>query len=242
MRLLLSRVVLYMLLGVAVCAPDSGSAADNATESAEDAAGSKAERVLPPVTDNHRPLRGNPPLDDAAAMRDSASVTAMPEDAGFSVVPRTPQLTWYPCDRCHQYLPINLNKRKLFSPHPGVVAHGAEQFWCHDCHNPEEKSELKTLAGETYDFDTAYQVCAQCHYAPRRDWFHGAHGKRVANWQGTRQVYNCTHCHDPHNPALRPRAPQPPPPVRARLERAAHSAHEKPAVTVVEPENDKQIP
>ena len=46
-----------------------------------------------------------------------------------------------------------------------------------------------------------------------------AHGKRADSWQGERTVYGCTHCHDPHNPALAPRAPQPPPPVRIGLDR-----------------------
>ena len=45
------------------------------------------------------------------------------------------------------------------------------------------------------------------------------HGKRAGSWQGQRQVYDCIHCHNPHQPALLPREPMAPPPVRAGLHR-----------------------
>lgn len=173
---------------------------------------------------SHRPLRGNPPLPEDAASRDAAAVTATPESAGFSVAPRQSELTWYPCQKCHKAMPVNLEQRLLKTPHYKAINHGGDQFWCHDCHQPEAKEQLQTLDGDTVDFNSSYQVCAQCHYQPRRDWFYGAHGKRVANWQGERQIYSCTHCHDAHDPAVRPRAAQPPPPVRRGLEHMQHSA------------------
>ena len=71
---------------------------------------------------------------------------------------------------------------------------------------------------EPVDFDDAHLVCAGCHANRHKDWTFGVHGKRVANWEGERTQYNCTHCHDPHKPAIAPRAPQPPPPVRMGLE------------------------
>jgi hypothetical protein len=50
----------------------------------------------------------------------------------------------------------------------------------------------------------------------------GAHGKRQGNWQGTRQVFNCTACHYQHRPALKARAPKSGPGMRMGLERPAH--------------------
>jgi hypothetical protein len=76
---------------------------------------------------------------------------------------------------------------------------------------------LQTLRGDKVDFDDAYLVCGQCHFNRQKDWYFGAHGKRVADWRGPRTLYNCTHCHDPHTPAIAPRAPARPPPVRAGL-------------------------
>ena len=80
---------------------------------------------------------------------------------------------------------------------------------------------LQTLAGQPVSFDQAYLVCGQCHFNRQKDWFYGGHGKRLHNWQGERVIYNCTFCHDPHDPTLKPRAPGPPPPVRAGLHRMA---------------------
>jgi len=218
----LQSLALVTLLGAAMYVSTSPAFAAEDGESVDDA------RQLPPMADHHRPIRGNPPLPEGAPGRDTAAVTATPEAGGFSVVPRRPSLTWLPCDQCHEVIPANTEKRKLFTPHYSEVAHGAEQFWCHDCHTPDNEERLHTLKGDAVDFDSAYQICGQCHYQPRRDWYYGAHGKRVADWQGERQVYSCTHCHNPHDPAVRPRAPQRPPPVRRGLEPLHHTAHEAP--------------
>lgn len=209
------------LLITAFCVAAYGDDAPQGT----DGSASHAARILPPMVDHHRPIRGNPPLAPEQTPRDIGAVTATPESAGFSVVPRLPELTWYPCQQCHEVIPANTERRLLYVPHHREVFHGAEQFWCHDCHTPEAEERLHTLDGKPADFNSSYQLCAQCHYQPRRDWFYGAHGKRVENWQGERSVYSCTHCHDPHNPAVRPRPAQPPPPLRRGLEPLEASGH-----------------
>jgi ribosomal protein L37E len=114
-------------------------------------------------------------------------------------------------------MPANPVRRKLFSPHPGVLDHGDGRFWCLDCHDADNRNELHTPAGEKVSFNQTDQVCSSCHYQVHRDWTFGAHGKRVANWQGERTVYSCAHCHNPHQPRVRPRSPEGPPPVRAGL-------------------------
>lgn len=112
----------------------------------------------------------------------------------------------------------NPTPRKLVAaPHPAALDHGRGRIWCLDCHQLKDRDHLHTLAGEPVDFDAAYLVCGQCHFNRQRDWYFGAHGKRVGNWRGERVIYSCTACHDPHSPSLKPRAPSPPPPVRAGL-------------------------
>jgi hypothetical protein len=103
------------------------------------------------------------------------------------------------------------------APHAGTLRHGGGRFWCLDCHQAKDREWLRTLDGAKLDFDRSPILCGQCHGARYRDWAFGAHGKRVADWSGERQLYACTHCHDPHDPRVPARAPGPPPPVRAGL-------------------------
>ena len=185
-----------------------------------------APRDLPERVDGHRPLRANP--EPAAATPSPPQPFTGYDDAPpFTVVPRGDALSFYPCEDCHGMLPVNAQRRELYSPHPAVLDHGAGRIWCLDCHAPDDRNTLHTLAGQSVSFDDAYLVCGQCHYAPQKDWYFGAHGKRVARWQGERELYNCTHCHDPHAPAVRPRTPEAPPPIRRGLDPmprdAAHS-------------------
>lgn len=182
-------------------------------------------RELAERTNGHRPLRSNP-VEDQAPRQPPAAFEGYADVPGFGVVSRSEHLNFYPCEDCHAAMPVNTTRRQLYSPHPGTLDHGAGRIWCLDCHAGENRNALKTLAGEEVGFDDAYQVCGQCHYQPQKDWFFGAHGKRVGNWQGERELYNCTHCHNPHDPAVRPRVPEPPPPVRRGLTRPAlHTEH-----------------
>jgi formate-dependent nitrite reductase cytochrome c552 subunit len=201
--------VLALAVPLLIQAQDEPSTAD--TQAAASDSRDLAERV-----NGHRPLRSNPP-DDEAPQQPPPSFEGYADVPEFGVVPRSEHLNFYPCEDCHAVMPVNTTRRQLYSPHPGTLDHGAGRIWCLDCHAGENRNALKTLAGEEVGFDEAYQVCGQCHYQPQKDWFYGAHGKRVGNWQGERELYNCTHCHNPHDPAVRPRAPESPPPVRRGL-------------------------
>lgn len=178
--------------------------------------------VAPPASAaaTHKPLRENqPPAGPQPA--EPVIFGAYPGAPAFSVVARKPQLVLYPCSQCHKVLPLNRQPRALVAaPHVASLAHGGGRTWCLDCHVAEDRDWLRTVDGRRVDFDQSQLVCGQCHGARHRDWSFGGHGKRVANWQGERQIYACTHCHDPHAPALAPRAPSPPPPVRAGLQPA----------------------
>jgi hypothetical protein len=192
-----------------------------------------AEAALMPLpaasaAPTHRPLRENqppPPMDATEPL----SFSGYPDAPAFTVVPRQPLLALYPCSQCHKLMPVNTQPRKLVSaPHQAALDHGKGRMWCLDCHQGNDRDLLHSTRNTQFGFNESYQLCGQCHSARQRDWYFGAHGKRVAGWNGERQLYACTHCHDPHNPVLQPRAPSKPPPVRAGLTPMARVADDLP--------------
>lgn len=144
----------------------------------------------------------------------------------FEVIPALKNSEMHPCSNCHQWTKGNMEPRTLKQPHDDFSLkhglHGKGKFWCMTCHHLDGPGGLVTLEGEKLDFNEAYLVCSQCHANQARDWVYGAHGKRVGNWQGTRQILNCTACHYQHRPAHLPRAPTGGPVMRMGLERPAH--------------------
>ena len=164
-----------------------------------------------------------------------------PDAPAFDVVSRKSELFFYPCDQCHESMEPNPEIRALDTMHDAEIDHGRGRIWCLSCHALENRNYLTTLLNEPVDFDDSYLVCGGCHANRHKDWTFGAHGKRVANWQGPRTLYSCTHCHNPHSPAIGPRAPKPPPPVRAGLELqrgADHAADAKDNATEEPADNE----
>jgi hypothetical protein len=134
---------------------------------------------------------------------------------------RTPR-----CLRCHATMDTNFSPRQLEdAPHTDRISHGEGKFWCLACHDAKQREKLRTMVGETVEFDKAYIICGACHSNRQKDWYFGVHGKRQANWQGERVIYNCTHCHDPHEPGITARKPKAPPPVRAGLKKTGNLSH-----------------
>jgi len=154
---------------------------------------------------------------DTAPDPDSLRFEGYPDAPTFEVIPRKDDLFFYPCDQCHESMEPSPEIRVLDTMHDAEIDHGRGRIWCLSCHDFEERNYLKTLLNEPVDFDDAHLVCGGCHANRHKDWMFGAHGKRVANWQGQRKLYSCTHCHNPHQPIIAPRAPKAPPPVRAGL-------------------------
>lgn len=230
------------LLFLALATPAAPPAHADATESVGadpvPPTRSLAERELAERTDGHRPLRSNPG-EPAVVAAEPQTFHGYPDAPAFTVVARQEQVANFPCENCHGLMPPNPQPRLLYSPHTATIEHGSGRIWCLDCHDAENRNVLRTLAGDTPSFDEAYLLCGQCHYQPQKDWFYGAHGKRVANWQGERELYNCTHCHNPHAPAVRPRAPEPPPPIRKGLTPMA-PAHPGDATATVEESNEQR--
>jgi dihydrofolate reductase len=125
----------------------------------------------------------------------------------------------------------NLEIRQLEEEHAELtLEHGGERFWCLTCHHPDNRDYLRSLKNNAIDFDQSYRLCGQCHFQRQKDWFFGAHGKRIGNWLGQRKLYLCTECHDPHSPSIKPIKPNPPPKVRKGLVFVPNGTHHKPKV------------
>ncbi|HQR54084.1 MAG TPA: cytochrome C [Burkholderiales bacterium] len=168
----------------------------------------------------HRPLRSNVVPETPPAPTEPTTFSGYADAPPFKVVPQKDKLTFYPCSQCHQFMQPNPQPRKLeAAPHPAALQHGGGRMWCLNCHLIDNRDFLRTLKDQKVDFDESYLLCGQCHFNRQKDWYLGGHGKRVYNWQGERMIYSCTHCHDPHDPTLKPRAPSKTPPVRVGLER-----------------------
>lgn len=158
-------------------------------------------------------------LGDATEAELAASPTqSQPPD--YTVAPRLDRLTFYPCADCHEFMDRDDTVRPLDieEGHPERLEHGGGQFWCLNCHDPNNYAVLRNALGPPLDFNSGFLVCRTCHSDKFRDWSGGAHGKRLTKWQGERQLKSCVECHNPHKPAIAPRAPMPAPHVRKGLE------------------------
>lgn len=142
---------------------------------------------------------GQEPSAVATLTSSPATPFSGPEGAPFQVASRTPEVTQYPCSACHEeraVLGLAPDEHADVRPlHPAEI--GLTCTTCHDVTNP---ASFPLRNGETASLDEAYRLCAQCHYSQADDWAGGAHGKRLAAWQGRRVVMSCTGCHDPHDP------------------------------------------
>lgn len=205
---------------------------DDAPVTSAPVAGAKSEAAGDSPAATPRTAENAVPDFDAPAV---PAVALFDGQAPFDVVPSQRDVEMHPCANCHQWVVSNPQPRKLNTPHDNFELkhglHGKGGFWCFTCHDVNNNFALKTLEGEAVDYSHAYVVCGQCHVQQARDWVNGAHGKRVGNWQGERQVLNCTACHYQHRPAIRPREPMPGPVMRVGLPRPDHwvAAGQRPA-------------
>ena len=151
-----------------------------------------------------------------------------PEAPEFTVEPRTDELEFEDCSRCHDEGDTDPEPRRLKTRHTREIDHGGNRFWCLTCHDGDNIDYLRTSSNEKVEFEQSYLICGSCHADRQKDWYFGAHGKRVSGWQGDRVILACTHCHDPHKPAVEPRSPMPRQPVRLGLERQEHHPPETP--------------
>ncbi len=157
------------------------------------------------------------PVDDQARVGavlelSTSSVIARSRYQGgmFRVETRKDKMQRFRCSQCHNNKEVKAAKAAELAHGDIVLVHGGKQkpLDCLTCHKKDERDYLVTEKGSRIDMDHSYQMCGQCHFRQKKDWLGGAHGKRVANWAGTRVVKNCTTCHDPHSPLFEKRWPK----------------------------------
>ncbi|HEU5304422.1 MAG TPA: hypothetical protein VFU40_07240 [Gemmatimonadales bacterium] len=122
---------------------------------------------------------------------------------------RTRTLDQYPCTLCHLGRSLVMQAKRVADAHQDIRPVHPDQTGslCSTCHAASDVEQLVLESGERATLDESYRLCAQCHFTQAEAWAQGAHGKRLDGWQGRRVVMGCADCHDPHDPALRPRMP-----------------------------------
>jgi hypothetical protein len=164
------------------------------------------------VREGGRPLMGtdSPPSVTASALPQAAA----PVQLRVEVPPPPFSEGVFPCSECHSGadLPPNRTRRTLVDAHDEIVLkHDEEHRWCLDCHDTDNRDRLHLASGDLVPFEESYRICGQCHGEKYRDWRAGAHGRRIGEWNGTKQYLLCVHCHSPHQPRFKALAPQPAP-------------------------------
>lgn len=146
------------------------------------------------------------------ANRDTQVVSSY-EGEPFYVNKRSSSIEKYPCKNCHtESFKLRDNAEIPKRAHWEIdVDHGAtghsEDFECATCHDPSNPDSLRGPAGDTYSIDESHKACGSCHQQQLVDWAGGAHGKRYDYWQGSRVIYTCAECHNPHDPGIEKRWP-----------------------------------
>lgn len=118
----------------------------------------------------------------------------------------------FPCMECHATFPPDRERRPLEAMHTDIVLHHDEEHrWCLDCHDADDRNQLRLASGVLVPFTESYRLCGQCHGTQYRDWRSGIHGKRTGYWNGAKRYMLCVHCHNPHSPRFASLQPLPPP-------------------------------
>ena len=117
------------------------------------------------------------------------------------------------CMDCHRFFDAAPTDRQR-TQHTGILFNHGMNNRCLNCHHPTDRSKLVGHDGQTIPFGNVVGLCAKCHGPTYRDWQKGIHGKTLGSWDPRRRKQTrlvCTHCHDPHSPALKPIKPLPGP-------------------------------
>jgi hypothetical protein len=197
--LLISAVTVLVILAVIVRAkqviPPVGAPADKAFSPADFPAVFPKEEALGELDSGAAAARGP---GDATVL---FPVPAPPFSEGI-----------FPCMTCHEAIPPNPERRALEGMHNDIVLHHDEEHrWCLDCHDANDRDQLRLASGAHVPFTESYRLCGQCHGTQYRDWRSGIHGKRTGYWNGSKRYLLCVHCHNPHSPRFAALQPLPPP-------------------------------
>jgi formate-dependent nitrite reductase cytochrome c552 subunit len=136
-------------------------------------------------------------------------ISVIPASSDTLNPPRVLSSSFYPCSDCHQGLKTNPQVRKLSFHDDILIDH--DKLWCLDCHSPSDRNRLRLPMGRTVAFEDLPRLCATCHGHIYIQWSKGIHGKRTGYWNGKKNYFICTECHNPHSPSFRPLRPEPPP-------------------------------
>jgi len=107
-----------------------------------------------------------------------------------------------------------------------ALTHGGANLWCLDCHDADDRNQLRKLDGELLSYNQSQYLCGQCHGPILKDWEFGAHGRTNGYWNvqmDTDSVTTrllCVECHIPHAPHFASRMPKPGP--VSRLDNISH--------------------
>jgi len=136
-------------------------------------------------------------------------IFAVPVSSNTLNPPRVLTSSFYPCSDCHQGLKTNPQVRKLSFHEDILIKHN--NLWCLDCHSPSDRNRLRLLRGRAVPFEDLPRLCATCHGSIYKEWSNGIHGKRIGQWNGKKNYFICTDCHNPHSPSFESLRPEPPP-------------------------------
>lgn len=132
------------------------------------------------------------------------------DETFFMVQNRKNIVKSYACSECHNQPVSELQTQGLGKKaHWEIVLQHADDntMSCLTCHVDDDMNNLRSLTGNTIDFNYSHQLCSQCHNKEVKDWVGGAHGKNLSGWKGARVSKLCVECHNPHNPAIEKRWP-----------------------------------
>ncbi len=127
----------------------------------------------------------------------------------FRIPERKGEIVSYSCTDCHNKPLTQMGGEEIKKAHWNIELNHANSSTlnCTSCHNGENMDHLKSLTGESIDFNNSYKLCAQCHQQEYKDWAGGAHGKRIESWASPRVSMTCVQCHNPHEPHIKSKWP-----------------------------------
>lgn len=141
---------------------------------------------------------------------DMETIEIMEDKHRFLIPERKKQLRSYACVECHSQPLAEMQDDTLVKKAHwdiGLMHANDDIMNCATCHNGNDMDHLKSLTGNTIDFNYSYRLCSQCHNAAFEDWKGGAHGKNIGGWATPRAAMTCVNCHNPHEPAIAPKWP-----------------------------------
>ncbi len=139
-----------------------------------------------------------------------ATVEVTLDPHNFLIPERKSKMKSFACTECHSKPVADLkNTSEGKRAHWDIELNHADAntMNCATCHDGNDMDNLKSLTGNSIDFNHSYLQCSQCHDKQFEDWKGGAHGKKLEGWAPPRASMTCVNCHNPHDPSFETRWP-----------------------------------